>query len=653
MIIQKMTATFGRLDRAALEPGPGLTVISAPNEGGKSTWAGFLRAMLYGISTRERDKEGYLAEKNRYAPWSGAPMEGELRLNWRGRDITLRRFAKKNSPFGGFEAVYTASGDPVSELTGENAGQLLVGAGREMYERSAFVGQGGAAVAGGGELEARIAALATAGEEDVSYTGTARILKDWRNRRRANKANGLLPELEAEIARTGEAADAVEQARQACEEAGRRAEELERERGELEAELELHRRIQRQDLDRRYARARADWQQALAAVPASAPHPVFGAMTAEEAWALAQERVAARTEAEEENRRRAQARTALEQGRKKQTAALIFGAAVCVLALVLSALCLLLRGPVLTLTAMAVLFAGGIARCVTARRGMGRTQEEWQGLAPVEVPDPGDILEQARAYGLALAQTEQARQTAEAKKKLVDELAAQGGRELTTLEFLQPPARSREETAARLAAVTAELSRTRRTLDMALGRRNTLGEADALYARLDGLNARRAERQREYDALTVAMEALSAANDTLRERFSPALNAKAGELFARLTGGKYAALGLTRSFEASATPAGELLPRSALALSRGTVEQLYLAVRLAVCELTLGGEEPPPLVLDDALADFDDRRMELALDLLRELGEGRQILLFTCHSREADWAETHGVDVCRLQSAEV
>ena len=46
MRIKKMTASFGRLQNATLEPGPGLTIIQAPNEGGKSTWAAFLRAML-------------------------------------------------------------------------------------------------------------------------------------------------------------------------------------------------------------------------------------------------------------------------------------------------------------------------------------------------------------------------------------------------------------------------------------------------------------------------------------------------------------------------------------------------------------------------------------------------------------------------------
>ena len=81
MRIKKLTATFGGLDNAVLEPGPGLTVIAAPNEAGKSTWAAFWRAMLYGVSTREQSKTGFLADKARYLPWSGAPMAGEAQVD--------------------------------------------------------------------------------------------------------------------------------------------------------------------------------------------------------------------------------------------------------------------------------------------------------------------------------------------------------------------------------------------------------------------------------------------------------------------------------------------------------------------------------------------------------------------------------------------
>ena len=54
MKLLRLTATFGCLDHATLEFGPGLTLIEAPNGGGKSTWCAFLRTMLYGLDTRQR-----------------------------------------------------------------------------------------------------------------------------------------------------------------------------------------------------------------------------------------------------------------------------------------------------------------------------------------------------------------------------------------------------------------------------------------------------------------------------------------------------------------------------------------------------------------------------------------------------------------------
>ena len=143
-------------------------------------------------------------------------------------------------------------------------------------------------------------------------------------------------------------------------------------------------------------------------------------------------------------------------------------------------------------------------------------------------------------------------------------------------------------------------------------------------------------------ALPQALAALERAHSGLQARFSPALNRRAGELFAALTGGRYASIALNREFEASVRPAGDVLPRRALSLSRGTVDQLYLAVRLAVCDLALPAADPAPLVLDDALADFDDGRMALALETLEEYARGRQVLLFTCHGREAAWREGRG-----------
>jgi len=178
--IKSMTATFGRLEKARLEPGPGLTLIHAPNEGGKSTWAAFWRAMLYGIDTRDRDKRGYLADKNRYQPWSGAPMEGEITLDLEGRDITIRRGPRGNTPFGSFSAVYTGTQEPVPGLTASNCGELLTGVGQEVFTRSAFLGNGDLSVNAAPELERRIAALVTTGQEDVSFSQAMDRLKEWK-----------------------------------------------------------------------------------------------------------------------------------------------------------------------------------------------------------------------------------------------------------------------------------------------------------------------------------------------------------------------------------------------------------------------------------------------------------------------------------------
>ena len=150
----------------------------------------------------------------------------------------------------------------------------------------------------------------------------------------------------------------------------------------------------------------------------------------------------------------------------------------------------------------------------------------------------------------------------------------------------------------------------------------------------------------------MAMETLESANTTLQNRFSPALGRRAAEIFRQLTGGRYEGVVLDRQFRLSAEPAGDGVYRDAQLLSAGALDQLYLAVRLAICQLVLPQEREVPMVLDDALANFDDARCAAALDYLTREAQNRQILLFTCHSREADFLENRPeVAVWRLTEA--
>ena len=177
MRIYRMQATFGKLENQTLELQPGLNIIEAPNEWGKSTWCAFLVSMLYGIETRARTTKDALAEKEKYAPWSGSPMEGRIDLNWDGRDITIERRTKGRTPFGVFKAYETATGLEVPELTGANCGQVLLGVERSVFARTGFLRLNDLPVPQDEALRRRLNALVTTGDESGAADALAQKLK--------------------------------------------------------------------------------------------------------------------------------------------------------------------------------------------------------------------------------------------------------------------------------------------------------------------------------------------------------------------------------------------------------------------------------------------------------------------------------------------
>ena len=726
MIWRTLHATFGKLENQTLVLDEGLNFIHAPNESGKSTWCAFLRTMFYGFPPRAR---GALADKNRFAPWSGSPMEGSLDLEDGARQLTIsRRTARANSPMGAFSAVYTGTATAVEGLTAANCGEELLGIPREVFERSAFIRQSGLPIDQDAELERRIAALISSGEEDTSFSQAYERLKKQLNGRRYNKS-GQLPQLEGEIAQ--------------LEATLRRAEALQREASELEASLP-QREAQERQLGKALDAALAAQAQAEARRAQMEARQLYAqtreqlarqrqetAQMSEKAAALpSRERLmelkaaasnltvseVSRRQLAEQLRQRRQAaetaRQALEpygvfQGRTGaealaqaqrdgaswRRAALqggrwplfLAGALACA---ALAALALLLLhlpwlGGAAALAALA-LCAGAIAfrRCRKTAAALA---------APYGARQAEDFTALARAYTTLYENWDERRQEAEvtarrledlsnnmdqARAKLLEEIrpfapgaeelpgaveAVEGAlRHLRALEDAKAalgrleakcdalsaalPAEAAAETApagpdlptlrAQLSALRAEVLEGRQALAACQGQLQSLGDAADLQAQLEERQALHAQRQEEYDSIALAMEALNQANTTLQNRFSPALGEKAASIFTKLTGGKYNKVLLDRELAASAQESGTSVPREALFLSQGAADQLYLAVRLAICDMVLPKEKAIPLVLDDALTSFDDDRCAAALDYLMELSRERQILLFTCQERE-------------------
>ncbi len=118
-----------------------------------------------------------------------------------------------------------------------------------------------------------------------------------------------------------------------------------------------------------------------------------------------------------------------------------------------------------------------------------------------------------------------------------------------------------------------------------------------------------------------------------REKQAPLLK-RAGEVFSRLTLDGFVALAVDIDENDQPRLMGVRQDQTAVGvggMSEGTVDQLYLALRLAAVEEHVGRGHPLPFIADDLLVNFDDGRATAALAALLELSRKTQVLLFTHH----------------------
>ena len=207
------------------------------------------------------------------------------------------------------------------------------------------------------------------------------------------------------------------------------------------------------------------------------------------------------------------------------------------------------------------------------------------------------------------------------------------GQQVLPPQFADTLELSAENTEKQLSENVLERQLLHQRLGQCQGQMDTLGNEGGLLSEKQQLQARIAGLEQYYRALNRAQETLVLATQELQRRFAPRISGRAQELFAQMTNRRYQRLTLCQDLSVEAGAEGENTLRGTLWRSDGTVDQLYLALRLAVAE-----ELTPdaPLVLDDALVRFDDMRLAAALKILRQEAERKQVILFTCQSRERE-----------------
>ena len=135
------------------------------------------------------------------------------------------------------------------------------------------------------------------------------------------------------------------------------------------------------------------------------------------------------------------------------------------------------------------------------------------------------------------------------------------------------------------------------------------------------------------NSFNIAKEVLQIAYEKMKNNVTPKFTKNLSQTINKISNGKYNKVtindeeGLMVELEN-----GEYI--TADRLSIGTIDQLYLSLRLSMAEEI--SEEKMPVILDEAFAYFDDYRLENALKFLVEELEENQIILFTCTKREEE-----------------
>ena len=157
-------------------------------------------------------------------------------------------------------------------------------------------------------------------------------------------------------------------------------------------------------------------------------------------------------------------------------------------------------------------------------------------------------------------------------------------------------------------------------------------EAEELKRTIDKNNTLRENR----DAIELAKENLGALSQRIRNSVGIYLNREAGKLIKSITGGAYDSMDVSDDMEIFLNAGGRMITPERV--SAGTMDQIYLALRLSAVRLLERQGRTYPLIFDDSFALYDDERLELSLKAVRDMekeGEKRrQIIIFTCHRRE-------------------
>ena len=162
-----------------------------------------------------------------------------------------------------------------------------------------------------------------------------------------------------------------------------------------------------------------------------------------------------------------------------------------------------------------------------------------------------------------------------------------------------------------------------------------VGNIDLLTHEITAVEEEIEAKQLESDALQLALKTLEESAEKFQESHHSRLSERISGWFERFTAGRYSAVTLDDDWnpEIRTKEGKQIEPKH---LSVGARDQLYFAMRLSLAEL-MSEDVKLPIVLDDPFVNYDDKRLKISIELLKEICKEHQVLLFTHSPEYAKW----------------
>ena len=596
---------FGKFHDRTISFNDGINIIYGKNEAGKSTLHTFIRGMLFGIE-RGRGRAAKNDLYTKYEPWENSgTYEGWLRLEKDGTIYRIeRRFRKENKSL----KVINETKGLEEEATPAFISGLLDGLTETMYNNTISIGQLKSATEDGmvTELKNYIANMNTTGNISLNITKATAFL---RNQKRSLEA-GLIPEASREFTALLAEIRNVEAEISGPEYENQLA-AYQNMRTQVKGLID-NTQAQKKDLDEKLANGKK-----VLSDNGFTDRASVDAMSAS-AEKLYSEYASLNTECNKKSRKILSALTA------------VLGIAGLGAAAVLGYFNLTAYLPVCGAAAAAAVLFFIISLVIRQKdkeyhRIFDNTSAELGSLLARHLGDSAVSEDAMNAFRARMGEfsklCDMVSQSETEIKKFLEDLSSLQTKQAGCSEMIEKQQRTQWE-------LEKKLEHLSNCKNKAKALKRTLAENDRIHD--------------EIVAIDLAQETMADLSSSIRDSFGLYLNKEASQYITGITGGIYDSMSIDENLNVFLNTKTKLVPLENV--SSGTMDQVYLALRLAAAKLlTSSGSGGFPLIFDDSFTQYDDERLKTALEWLAS-AYGGQIIIFTCHRREAQMLRARQVE---------